>query len=61
MSLYVRYSKEPPYLPEAVADSPKELSEMTGISRGVIMSSLSHGHKTFAKVADWKPKKKNFR
>ena len=50
MKLYVKYSNKPPYLPEAVAESPKELALMLGVSRECVCSSLSHGRNTYAKV-----------
>ena len=39
-SVYVAYSKEYPYLPIAVADTPKELGEILGVNRNNILSSI---------------------
>lgn len=50
MKVYVKYSKDPPYLPEAVADTKTELAEMLGTSTDTVYSSFSHGRKTFAEV-----------
>lgn len=50
MKLFIKYSKDPPYLPEAVADSKSELAEMIGTTPGTVYSSYSHGRKTFAEV-----------
>lgn len=50
MTLYIKYSNKPPFLPEAVADSKEELARMLGKTRNVIDSSFSHGRKTYAKV-----------
>lgn len=50
MWVYIRYSKEYPYLPIAVADSPKELGEKLGINPNVVSSSIYHERPTYAKV-----------
>ena len=50
MTLYVRYSKKPPHLPEAVAESTSELAKMLGITTNVITTSLSHGLITYTKI-----------
>lgn len=50
MKLYVKYSKDPPYLPEAVADTKTELAKMIGTTTDTVYSSYSHGRKTFAEV-----------
>ena len=42
MPLFIKYSNKYPYLPEAVADSKKELAVMTGTNINVIYSSYSH-------------------
>ena len=42
MKLYLRVTKDKYELPVAVADSPRELAKMTGVSRDTILSSLSH-------------------
>lgn len=47
MTLYVKYSSKPPYLPEAVAESKKELARMLGITVGCVASSFSHGRSTY--------------
>lgn len=50
LSLYVKYSKSYPYLPEAVADTAAELARMVETNPHVIWSSISHGRSTYAKV-----------
>lgn len=47
MTLYVKYSDEKPYLPEAVAESKKELAEMLGKSLNNVQSSYSHKASTY--------------
>ena len=42
MKLYLRVTKDKYELPVAVADSPRELAKMTGVSRATILSALSH-------------------
>ena len=42
MKLYLRVTKDKYELPVAVADSPRELAKMTGVSRDGILSALSH-------------------
>lgn len=42
MKLYVKYSLDPPYLPEAEAESAGELARMLGKDLNVIRSSFSH-------------------
>lgn len=37
-------------LPLAIGDTPKELSEQTGHSPAVILSSISHKHGTFRRL-----------
>ena len=48
--LYVKYSKEYPYLPEGVGDNKKELAEHLGISHNTVYSSFSRGMSTYAEV-----------
>lgn len=50
MKLYLRVTRDKYELPEAVADSIKELSEMTGIKRNSIRSLLSHKRKGWCRV-----------
>ena len=50
LHLYIKYSSKPPNLPEAVAESAEELSEMTGMTKGSIYSGINHGKRTVAKV-----------
>lgn len=52
MTLYVKYSKKYPYLPEAVADSKRELAKMIGTTLGCVKSSLSKNVSTYAVVED---------
>ena len=42
MKLYLRVTKDKYELPVAVADSPRELAKMCGVSRASILSILSH-------------------
>lgn len=39
--VWVAYSKEPPWLPVAVADSSRELGELLGVSQSVVKSTWS--------------------
>lgn len=50
MKVYVKYSPIWPYLPVAVADSFKELSQMIGVTEHSIRCSFWKGYKTFAIV-----------
>ena len=50
MKVYVKYSPIWPYLPVAVADSYKELSQMIGVTEHSIRCSFWKGYKTFAIV-----------
>ena len=49
MKLYLRVTRDKYELPEAVAESPRELAQMTGVSRATILSSISH-----EKAGRWK-------
>ena len=50
MKLYVRTTTDELELPVAVADSAKELAEMTGTTVGCVYSSIAHGHKGWDRV-----------
>lgn len=50
MTVYIRYDKEPPYLPIAIADSKEELAEILGMTVNCVRSSFSHGLRCFAAV-----------
>lgn len=50
MTLYVKYSKEPPGLPIAVAESAGELAEMTGMTKESIYSLISKKRPYIAKI-----------
>lgn len=50
MKLYVRTTTDELELPVAVADSAKELAEMTGTTVGCVYSSIAHGHKGWNRV-----------
>lgn len=52
MPLFVKYTKEYPYLPEAVADSKRELAKLLGTTLGTVESSYSHKRKTYAVIYD---------
>lgn len=41
MIVYVAYSKQYPYLPIAVADSPRELARLVGVKRNIISAHIS--------------------
>lgn len=42
MVVYVAYEKVWPYLPIAVADTPKELGMILGVNKNYILSSISN-------------------
>ena len=48
--IYMMLSTDGLELPVAVADSSKELSQMTGFSQNYILSSIAHGYKRFCRV-----------
>lgn len=48
--IYIKYSSKYPYLPEAIADSVKELAEKTGHTPGSVSSCVSKGYPMWAKV-----------
>ena len=50
MKLYVRTTTDELELPVAVADSAKELAEMTGTTAACVYSSIAHGHKGWDRV-----------
>ncbi len=50
MKLYVKYSKDWPYLPEAVADSKTELAKILGKTVNCVVTSYSKGRKTYVEV-----------
>ena len=50
MKLYLRTTTDELELPVAVADSAKELAEMTGTTAACVLSSISHGHKGWERV-----------
>ena len=50
MKLYVRTTTDELELPVAVADSAKELAEMTGTTVGCVYSSIAHDHKGWDRV-----------
>ena len=50
VKLYVKYSKDYPYLPEAVAESKMELAKDLGISHNTVYSSFSRGMDTYQVV-----------
>lgn len=52
MPLFIKYSNKYPYLPEAVADSKKELAEILGTTRNTVEASYSHKRSTYAIVDD---------
>ena len=50
MKVYVKYGSKPPFLPEAVADSKRELAVMLKKSLNCVQSAFSHNQKTYAEV-----------
>lgn len=50
MTVFIRYDKEPPYLPIAIADSKEELADILGMTVNCVRSSFSHGLACFAAV-----------
>lgn len=49
-TLYTKTSKDDLELPEAVAESPRELGMMLGINPNVVSSSFSRGIKCYHKI-----------
>lgn len=43
VKVYMKVTPDKYQLPLAIADSPAELSRMTGVSRNAISSAISHG------------------
>ena len=50
MKLYIKTTMDDLELPVAVADSAKELAELTGTTAACVYSSLSHKHKGWERV-----------
>ena len=50
MKIYMKVSNDKYELPEAIADSPKELGEILGRSRRSINAAISHKEKTVVRV-----------
>jgi len=50
MTVYVYYDSRPPHLPIAVADSGKELAQMTGRTVGSIYTLISKKRPQVAKI-----------
>ena len=50
MTVYIKYDRQPPHLPVAIADSKEELAAMIGMTVNCVRSSFSHGIKCFAAV-----------
>ncbi len=50
MTVFVKYSNKYPYLPEAVADSKRELAEILGKSLNTVESSFSKKRRTYKVV-----------
>lgn len=50
VKVYVKYSTEYPYLPEAIADSKKELAIMINRNVNSVYSAFCHKQSTFAEV-----------
>lgn len=48
--VWVAYSKDPPYLPVAVAETSKDLAEKVGTTKNVVDSAWSHYKKGFTKT-----------
>lgn len=54
MKLYLRVTKDKYELPIAVADSPRELAQMLGVTRASILSSISHAKSGRLKSSSYK-------
>lgn len=50
MKVYVKYDKNEPHLPVAVADSKALLAKKLGVTRAVVYSSFAHKRSTYAEV-----------
>lgn len=50
MKLYIKTTMDDLELPVAVAESAKELAEMTGTTAASVLSSISHKHKGWDRV-----------
>ena len=50
MTVYVKYDRQKPHLPIAIADTKEELAAMVGMTLNTIRSSLSHGVETVVAV-----------
>ena len=50
MTVYVKYDRQKPHLPVAIADTKEELAAMVGMSLNTIRSSLSHGVDTVVAI-----------
>lgn len=50
--MIVKYSKEYPYLPEAVGDSCHDLGRLLGISASAVSHALHRGSKIYVMVPD---------
>ena len=50
MTIYIKYGKDPPNLPIAVADSAKELAQKTGMSVNSVYSMASRKSEIIAKI-----------
>ena len=50
INVYMRVSKDEYQLPEAIADSPKELADILHTTSISIRSAISHGNSTFLRV-----------
>ena len=48
--VFVKYSADPPYLPEVVADNLEELAEKLGTTYNSVKSSVYHQRAGFKKI-----------
>jgi hypothetical protein len=57
MTLVVKYSKEPPYLPEAVGDNFSDLGRILGITASSISHSIHRNSELYkvVEIDDWYP------
>lgn len=48
IKVYIKYSNSYPYLPEAIADSPRKLAKMLGKTLNTVASAISRKQSNYA-------------
>lgn len=48
--IYIKYSNQYPYLPEAIASNPRELAKLLGKSLSTVASAISRKQSNYAVV-----------